>query len=185
MNLTSFIDIETTGLFTPDHKIVEIYSEVWDLDTKTRLRFLDVRINPQRSISVEAQRVHGISASDLIACPVFSAIADRLVKHLEGVELIVAHNGLAFDIPFINQELDAAGKKQISIACCDTMLECRWSTPNGKVPSLSDLCFACGINYDQSKAHAASYDVDVMRQCYFEALKWGFFPMKGAETIES
>jgi DNA polymerase-3 subunit epsilon len=56
-----------------------------------------------------------------------------------------------------------------------TMLNAPWATFNGKNPRLEELCFACGVDYDPALAHAAAFDVDVMMQCYWRGLKFGFY----------
>jgi len=176
------LDTETTGLFTPDHRIIEVYAGLWDFDTHKRERVLEYRINPERSIAADAQRVHGISASDLIGKPTFHAIAPHLITFLGDADLIVAHNGDGFDVPYLNQELKRCGFPLITTPSFDTMLSGRWATPNGKLPNLGELCFACDVPYDPAKAHAASYDVEVMVECFFRGCDWKWFELP-KETV--
>ena len=170
------LDLETTGLLAPEHRIVEIYAGVWDFDTRRQSGFpCNQRINPGRSIAAEAQRVHGISSAMLVAEPLWEKIAKRVWDSLSEADLIVAHNGDGFDIPFLNQEFKRVGLPEIKTPSFDTMLQGRWATPDGGVPNLGALCFACDVPYDPSKAHAADYDVKVMMECFFRGVKWGFF----------
>lgn len=179
MPLLAGFDLETTGLLTPDHRIIEVYLGLWDLETKSLLREFEQRIDPERAIDKDAQRVHGISSLDLSGKPKWKEVAPDLSALLRRADVIVAHNGDGFDMPFTNQELARIGLPKITTPTIDTMM-CKWATPNGKVPNLGELCFACGIDYDPSLAHAASYDVKVMMDCFFRALEWGFISLPDA-----
>lgn len=167
------LDIETTGLEIGDHRIIEIYLGLYK-DEKLAFEF-EQRIDPQRSIAVDAQRVHGISASDLIGKPTWKTVAPTIQKIMHKADRYVAHNGKSFDLPFLQYELMRVGLIMPDRPLIDTMLEGVWATPDGKKPSLAELCFACGIEYDKAKAHAAPYDVrETMMPSYFRARAWGF-----------
>ena len=177
MTLFVAFDLESTGLLAPEHRIIEIYAGLYSLETKELIRSFEKRIDPQRSISAEAQRVHGISGADLIGCPTFETVASDLRAFIEQGAFTVAHNGLGFDVPFINAEFVRVGLTKLSRPCIDTCVLGRFATPNGKVPTLGELCFAVGVEYDPEKAHAASYDVQVMTDCFFRAAEWGFLDL--------
>lgn len=177
-------DIETTGLKAEDgHRTIEIALQLWDVVAKEQKFSWRRRINPMRSISADAQRVHGITLSELAAEPEFVAVAPLLVKLMDRCEFIVAHNGIGFDLPFINCELKMNGQATIAKPVFDTMLHGRWATAMGKVPNLGELCFACDVPYDTSLAHAADYDVDVMMKSFFRAVEWGFFDLAKLEVV--
>lgn len=169
-------DIETTGLKYGDHRIIELHAGIWDL-AGTKLKAKTWRINPERSIDIDAQRVHGISLADLSGSPRWSDVAPEIHKWftLSSLRIIVAHNGKGFDMPFVNHEFERIGLEPILTPVFDTMLEGRWSTPTGAVPNLGALCFACGIPYDTDKAHSATYDVEVMMKAFFLGRQWGWF----------
>lgn len=178
------LDIETTGLLekdgTPgDHRIIEVCAQLWDLETAT-LRFNFVqRIDPQRAIAAAAQAVHKITTADLVGKPVWEEVAPKLHAVCRKADLIVAHNGDGFDKPFVNGEFKRIGLPAVE-PWFDTMLEGRWSTPTGAVPSLQALCFACDVDYDPDAAHAADYDVGVMMDCFFKGLRWGWYALPEA-----
>lgn len=176
MSLIGFIDIETTGLSQPDgHRIIEFGIIINDLNTRETKGKLIQRINPERAISIEAQRVHGISYDELVDAPTWDAVATKIAKIIGLCKYAVAHNGLSFDMPFIRNELMRVGVAMPEVTLIDTMLDARWATPNGKLPSLKELCFSLDVEYDPEKAHSAEYDIDVMRQCFFKGLDAGFF----------
>lgn len=173
MTIFAGIDIETTGLLDPDHRIVEVYIGLWK--DETFINALNQRIDPERSISADAQRVHGISYSDLIGKPKWPEVAPSVIKLLGAVDVVVWHNGDDFDGPFIKQELTRIGLKMPEKKSFDTMKQGIWATPNGKKPNLGELCFSTGIDYDASQAHAADYDVKVMMEAFFVGRREGFF----------
>ena len=57
------------------------------------------------------------------------------------------------------------------------MVQARWATADGMQPSLKALCFACGVKYDEGKAHGALYDVEVMLESFFGQYRRGFFQL--------
>lgn len=170
------LDIETTGLDqAKGHRIIEICLISYNLETRQRKLVYNQRINPERSIDAAAQAVHGITLADLVACPKWPEIALPVHKIISMSHLLVAHNGNDFDFPFVGAELMRIGLELPNAKTFDTMVEGRWATPLGKLPTLQELCFACGVEYDPEQAHAAQYDVERMMECFFRAVDWGFF----------
>lgn len=163
------LDTETTGLsFEEGHRIIEVAAIVVDLDKMKAIDKLEQRINPGRSIDPKAKLVHGISSSDLVGKPTFKYVEPRLTALVEKCDLLVAHN-LEFDAGFLLGEYGLLDKEFPEIESFDTMASCRWATPMGKLPSLKELCFACGIEYNETRAHAALYDVLVLAKCFMKA----------------
>lgn len=163
------LDIETTGLDqTTGHRIIEIAISVYELETQRKLGEYATRINPLRPIDPAAQEVHGISLEELLDKPTWETVAPKVAKLLSHCHYVVAHNGEGFDLPFIFGELIRAEVALPTVGSLDTMLQGRWATPDGSLPSLQALCFASGVPYDTNKAHGAIYDVDVMMQCLFK-----------------
>lgn len=177
MKLVAGLDIETTGLDWKDgHKIIEIALCIRDLDTGSKVKDIVRRFNPRRTIPESAYKIHKISLEELVSEPLFSDFCEPLVNFLGRCTCLVAHNGIDFDIPFIDHELKQNGFEIPEIPVIDTMVNGRWATEDGKMPSLKELAFACGFDYDLSKAHGALYDTDLMMQCFFYARdKYGFF----------
>jgi DNA polymerase-3 subunit epsilon len=175
-----FLDIETSGLsFIDNHRIIECAMAICELDPVTsnfnKIGAFNQRLNPERPIDPDAQRVHGISFDDVSACPVWEDFAPKLVKVMGAVDIIVAHNGDSFDLPFITHELVRVNLPIPNVKTIDTCAGARWATPGGKLPTLEELCFATETDYDKTKAHAALYDVERMMECFFKAYKAGFF----------
>lgn len=184
------LDIETTGLEQEKgHRIIEFATLLYLYDEATGVvtpkgKFVQ-RINPQRAIDPGAFAVHGISYEDVAYCPTLEEVAPKIVKVMSACDLIVAHNGNGFDLPFIAAELLRIGQPIPDVQVVDTMVQGRWATPMGKLPNLGEFCFATGVEYDKEKAHAAEYDVSVMMEGFFVALRKGFIqlPTKMKEKL--
>jgi DNA polymerase-3 subunit epsilon len=179
MIITGF-DTETTGLCEPEHRIIEIALVMYDLDTQRQLGKLVRRFNPGRPIDPKALAVHGITFDMLSHLPLLEDDAtgiDLIQRVLSKSDVVVAHNGEDFDVPFLEQEFRRIGKPLPAIHLVDTMKQGRWATPLGKVPNLGELCFACDVPYEPEKAHAADYDVDCMMNSFFKAYPLGFYSL--------
>lgn len=180
--LIASLDTETTGFLAPDHRLIEVYI---DLSRNGKSLFTyDQRIDPQRSIPIEAQRVHKITSSDLMGKPKWEEIGPVVHKILSKADHYVIHNA-EFDLGFLKQEFARIGLALPERPFTCTMEEGIWATPDGKKPRLQELCFACGVEYDPTLAHAASYDVIKMRECFFIARKWGFYQFAQKEETLS
>ena len=178
MRLICGLDIETTGLSQPEgHRIIEMAMAFYDLDTLEKRGEFSTRINPKRDIDPKAQAVHNISLEDLVDAPVWRKVAEKISILLSRCEFVVAHNGIGFDIPFIWGEFLRVDVSPPMVKVIDTMLQARWATPDGAVPNLGALCFASDVEYNKELAHAATYDVNVMMECFFKYYPKGFFTL--------
>lgn len=178
--IAASLDTETTGFCEPDHRIVEVYIDLIDLGSKKKIWSFNQRINPKRNMPAEAQRVHGISMSDLMNQPDWEDVGPKVHAILMKAELGIAHNA-QFDRDFLNMEFKRIGLPALPQPFFCTMENGVWATPNGKKPSLLELCFACDVPYDPALAHAADYDVDRMNECLFRGMDWGFFDIPKPE----
>lgn len=177
-------DTETTGFLEPDHRFVELYTGLWRNGKK--IFEFERKLNPERSIPLDAQRVHGITLQDVMGAQTWEQVAKAQHAVISKCDVIVFHNA-EFDWNFYKKEFERIGMTLPDIPVFDTMTEGVWATPDGKRPSLEELCLACDVEYDKTKAHAAHYDVDVMMECFLKALDWGFYKLperiaKAAQT---
>jgi DNA polymerase-3 subunit epsilon len=174
--LIGFFDTETTGLKAGTDRVIELALLVYDSASRACVHRLVQRFDPECPIHPDALAVHGITYGELVGQPKFRALAADVRKQFESCDVTVAHN-IEFDKGMLSAEFTAAGLAPFDFPGVDTMTQARWATPNGKWPKLGELCFALGIDYDTTRAHAAEYDVEVMAQCFFRGLDLGFFTL--------
>lgn len=179
------LDLETTGLLAPEHRIIEVclITCEWDGTHLKEQKCLTQRLDPKRPIDAKAEAVHKITSADLIGKPTFEIFAPQLVRELNECDYVVAHNGDEFDYLFLAQELRRVNVEFPDFETFDTMQKGRWATEMGMVPSLKALCFASGVEYDETKAHAAEYDVRRMLQCLEFGIKRRVFVLPEIEQI--
>ncbi|GAG50937.1 unnamed protein product, partial [marine sediment metagenome] len=176
------LDTETTDLDPKKGaRIIEIAMITVEIkkedDDKFSMKAVDKytrRVNPRCEINPKAEAVHGISLSSLASEPYFEDIADAVSKRIERADWMVAHNA-DFDVEFIVSELTKVSRPIPDTQVFCTMEQGTWATSTGKLPSLQELCFACGVMYDPTKAHAATYDVLVMLSSLKAGIERGHF----------
>ena len=174
------LDLETTGLsYENGHRIIEVGMIKQELDlyshkARTVGHYIQ-RIHPNRTVPADAVAIHGITLSDLVGCPQFHAVAADVVDFMSDARLLVGHNLISFDGPFLAMELMAAGQKPPSHVRMFDTIEARWATPHGKLPSLGELCYALEIPYDSKAAHSAEYDIARTLEAFQKGLELGWF----------
>lgn len=163
-------DLETTGFkFSQGHRIVEI-GAIELINGAISGKNFHAYINPERDMPEDAFRVHGISAAFLRDKPVFAHddVAPAFCKFIGDADLI-AHNGIGFDLPFLQAELEAAGLPKLSNEMIDTLLLARKKFP-GAPASLDALCSRFGINTTERErdGHGALLDSRLLAEVYIE-----------------
>src|SRR5262245_36923007 len=100
-----FLDTETTGLSPRfGDRVVEVALARFRGDVMEN--FYSALVNPERSISPGATRVHGIADRDVADAPRFREIAQQVYTEMEGA-VLVGHNA-RFDLGFISNEFQIA-----------------------------------------------------------------------------
>ena len=166
-------DTETTGLYwRSGDRVCEIGAVRLDEDFRPVARFHSY-VNPQRPMSEDAYRVHGLSDEFLSQAPTFAEIAPdflaftqgaELIAHKQGAELI-AHNAV-FDVGFVNNELSIAGFPSLEENGCTalcTLTLSRMLYP-GIRHSLTDLCRYFGVDDSRRVKHGALLDAELLAE---------------------
>ena len=123
-------------------------------------------INPERPVSIGAQRVHGYSWEMLKNEPRFFEIAPDFLQFIRGATLVI-HNA-RFDINFLNAELARIHKGRMADYCeqvIDTVWLARRKRP-GRPASLDALCKAFCIDTSARTLHGALIDSLLLVQVY-------------------
>ena len=166
--LEVILDTETTGLSTTEkHKIVEIGCVELDNQISTNKIFHEY-INPQRSVSEEAYKVHGYSDKFLSSKKIFSEISEDFLNFIKDKKIVI-HNA-SFDLSFLNYELkfinkEAIGKKKV----IDTLEIARSKYP-GSQNSLDSLCKRFNVDNSKREKHNALVDCYLLKEVYVNLL---------------
>ena len=175
------LDIETTGLeYKEGHKIIEIAC----LELSNYLptgKIYQTFINPERESSSSAKEKHGISDDFLKDKKLFKEIVPDFLKFVKD-STIVAHNGIVFDIPFLNYELRFNKLNIIKNPIIDTLILARKLFP-GSPANLDALCRRFDIDLSVRKKHGALIDAKLLAKVYLE-LKGGQQPNLILESEE-
>tara|TARA_B100001179_G_scaffold210594_1_gene177323 strand:- start:313 stop:996 length:684 start_codon:yes stop_codon:yes gene_type:complete len=175
------LDIETTGLeYKEGHKIIEIAC----LELSNYLptgKIYQTFINPEKESSSSAKEKHGISDDFLKDKKLFNEIVPDFLKFVKD-STIIAHNGIVFDIPFLNYELRFNKLNIIKNPIIDTLILARKLFP-GSPANLDALCRRFDIDLSVRKKHGALIDAKLLAKVYLE-LKGGQQPNLILESKE-
>jgi DNA polymerase-3 subunit epsilon len=162
------LDTETTGLsITDKHKIVEIGCVELENQIPTNNVFHEY-INPQRSVSEEAYKVHGYSEKFLSDKKTFSEISEAFLNFIKDKKLII-HNA-SFDLSFLNYELKIINKKPINKTNVIDTLEIARSKHPGSPNSLDALCKRYNVDNSKREKHSALVDCNLLKEVYINLL---------------
>lgn len=159
-------DTETTGLDPQSgDRMVEIGC-VEMVNRVTTGRTFHAYFNPERTMPVAAEAVHGLSDAFLADKPRFAERAGELLEFI-GDAPLVAHNA-GFDFGFLNAELALCGCATVSLErMVDTVALARVRHPGAKL-SLDALCTRYGIDRSHRTRHGALLDAELLAQVYVE-----------------
>ena len=162
--LEVILDTETTGLSTAEkHRIVEIGCIELDNQIPTKKIFHEY-LNPKRSVSEDAYKVHGYSDKFLSDKKTFSEIAENFLNFLKNKKIII-HNA-PFDLSFLNYEFKLIDRKGIDTQnVIDTLEIARQKYP-GSQNSLDALCKRFNIDNSIRKKHNALVDCQLLKEVY-------------------
>ena len=162
--LEIILDTETTGLSTAEkHRIVEIGCIELENQIATNKIFHEY-LNPQRSVSEDAFKIHGYSDKFLSDKKTFSEISESFLNFIKNKKIII-HNA-TFDLSFLNYELRRIKQKEIDKNnVIDTLEIARQKYP-GSQNSLDALCKRFNINNAQREKHNALVDCQLLREVY-------------------
>ena len=166
--LEVILDTETTGLSTlENHRIVEIGCVELNNQIPTD-KIFHTYINPQRSVSEEAYKVHGYSGEFLSNKKTFSEISETFLNFIKDKKIVI-HNA-SFDLSFINYELKLINQKPVDKKnVIDTLEIARIKYP-GSQNSLDSLCKRFNIDNSKREKHNALIDCRLLKEIYVHLL---------------
>tara|TARA_B100000029_G_scaffold420432_1_gene426310 strand:- start:454 stop:1131 length:678 start_codon:yes stop_codon:yes gene_type:complete len=167
--LEVILDTETTGLsVNENHRIVEIGCIELDNLIPTK-KIFHTYINPERSVSDQAYKVHGYSNEFLSNKKSFSQIADDFLEFIKNKKIII-HNA-PFDLSFLNLELKKINKKNIDNDMVIDTLEIARKKYPGSQNSLDALCKRFNIDNSKREKHNALIDCQLLREVYINLIE--------------
>jgi DNA polymerase-3 subunit epsilon len=162
------LDTETTGLdpFQGDRLVevgcVELVNRIPSGQTFHQYFY------PERGMPAEALAIHGLTDEFLKDKPLFAHVVDEFIAFLGDAPLVI-HNA-AFDLGFLNAELERAGRPLIARdRMVDTLLLARRKHPGG-ANRLDDLCVRYAIDNSRRTKHGALLDAELLAEVYVELI---------------
>jgi len=147
MTYLAVIDVETTGLNPYRHdRVIEVAALMMRTDGEIIREFVTL-VNPERDVG--PTRIHGITASDVVAAPRFVEIAGMLFDALNGCVAVVGHN-VRFDHSFLSAEF-----RRLGHSFPDGPTLCTMQLAGGG--TLSSCCRDYNVNFEGDK-HRALHD---------------------------
>jgi DNA polymerase III subunit epsilon len=162
------LDTETTGLdpFQGDRLV-----EVGCVELVNRIpsgQSFHQYFYPERSMPAEALAIHGLTDEFLKDKPLFAHVVDEFIAFVGDAPLVI-HNA-AFDLGFLNAELERAGRPLIARErMVDTLLLARRKHPGG-ANRLDDLCVRYAIDNSHRTKHGALLDAELLAEVYVELI---------------
>ncbi len=172
-------DIETTGLYPYVHEIIEFGAIKYENgEIVERKQFF---MKPSKPIPNKISEITRITND---------TVKDGL-SEIEGLKEIlefckdyplIAHNGIAFDINFINVKLEKNNLPVLNNILIDTMQLSRAMNETLSSHSLGNICKKLKIEYNNLIAHRADFDAEVLLSVW----KWMLIDLKnkGIKTYQ-
>ena len=182
-----FLDTETTGLeIQNDERVIEIAAIEVFAGIRTGSNFY-TRLNPDRRITEDSSKVHGITDDELKHEPRFSQIVDELLTFIRDSKLVM-HNA-AFDVGFLDSELKRAGRKERIQDMCEIVdsLELARERYPGQLNNLDVLARRLKVELKRDK-HDAMLDASILASVYMAMTaqqSMGLFDTRESTTANS
>lgn len=156
-------DIETTGLDSKNDKIIQFAGiKVSNGEIIDSIEFF---INPEIEIPHFITEINHISNEDVKDAVSIKQGLEKIVNFISN-NFLIAHNGINFDMNFLNNKLVENKMRKISNPILDTMWLSKAININLDKHNLARLVKYYGINYDENKAHQALYDSELLLQVW-------------------
>lgn len=149
------IDVETTGLKPRQQRVIEVALIRYKGGQEVE-RFESL-LNPDREIPIYIANLTTITNAHVEDAPRFHEVADRVLEFID-TSLLVGHN-IAFDISFMNAELERCQRSTLINERIDTMGIARRFLPSLRKASLDSVARQVGLQ--PRKIHRAGGDAQL------------------------
>jgi DNA polymerase-3 subunit epsilon len=161
------LDTETTGLnYRSGDRVTEVGCTelINHVATENNLQFY---CSVNKRVSEDAIRISGLTNDFLSKHPPFKDSVDSFLDFIKDDTLVI-HNA-DFDVGFINNELNIAGKSPLKNKIIDTVSLAR-KTLNTRVANLDYLCRRFSIDLSERGLHGALLDTQLLAEVYLELI---------------
>lgn len=158
-------DTETTGLWAPAHRLVELAAVKFHPGERSVDTFQSL-INPQRPIPDEVIEIHGITDEMVAEAPMVKLVLERFIEFCRDDSILIAHNAL-FDISFVSCELARVGLTFGDNPILDTVDIYHRLSPG--LESYSLLSLVSRFDIAQTQQHRALEDAELVRRLFLKA----------------
>jgi DNA polymerase III subunit epsilon len=172
-------DTETTGMWAPVHRLVEIGGVRFSIREGTSGSFSEL-IHPQRTMPPEVIPIHGITDAMVAGADSADKVLERF-REFCGSAILIAHNA-PFDLSFVVSELERFQLPFWQNQVLDTIDICRKAFPGQRSYSL--LSLAKSLKLAESQLHRAEADADLVRQLFLTAQPY-FQKVDSLESLRS
>lgn len=166
-SIFTVFDLETTGLFPYYDEIIEFgavkYQNGKIIDKK---QFF---IKPSKLLSPKIISITNINDEDLKDQICIKEALDKIVDFF-GETILVAHNAIKFDIPFLNCKLEQQNMPTIKNVIIDSMQVSRAIDKDFYSHSLGFIAKKYFVPYDENIAHRADFDADILFKIWIKML---------------
>ena len=159
-------DTETTGLWAPVNRIVEIAAVKFSVIEEAADTF-QALVNPGMPIPPEVIEIHGITNEMVADQPSADVVLKQFIDFCGPDSILLAHNA-AFDISFVGCELDRASLPVPENPILDTVDIFKRFQPDHASYSLISLCRH--YNICESQDHRALSDAQMVRELFIKSL---------------
>lgn len=164
LNKSSFcvFDFETTGLSARYDKIIE-FGAVKVKDGMI-VDSMDLFIDPEMELSELTTNLTHIT-TEMVRGKTKIKEALKIMRDFIGDSILVSHNA-SFDVGFLNEAFLNNGEEEITNPVIDTLSLSRYMFPNNKAHSLGAVARQFEVKYDETVAHRANYDAEVLNDVW-------------------
>ncbi|MFH2049801.1 MAG: exonuclease domain-containing protein [bacterium] len=155
-------DTETTGLWAPSNRIVEIGAVKFRPGDKKSEKFQTL-VNPQKPIPPEVIKIHHITDADVADAPLAKEVMEDFIDFCGNDSILIAHNA-PFDISFVGCELDRYEMKFGENIVIDTTDIFRRYYPS--LASYSLLSLAQHFSIVDIQSHRALADAVIVQRLF-------------------
>lgn len=164
-----FLDVETTGLQSKYHRIIEIF--MFKVNYEGEIAEYHTLINPECTIPAKITEITGIVQDDVENAPIEKQVAEAIRQFIDD-GVLVAHN-LAFDRRFLVELFKRNNCKPLLSGGIDTLVISRKLFPKLCIypkgegsHKLKNLMYHFGLDKAFANSHRAKDDVLLLIQVY-------------------